>query len=196
LADECTVSELVKKINDEYAVLLASERANLPRAMSIGDKLINLRRRVSKQGKWQDWLGKNFPKMSYETAALYYRLAENKEELAKRAREKSVTVTDLTIRQARELLAKPNPNKAGSKGKKVRPGAVEEPGDAKANSPSTRPEDTIKDLDADELFILVRDNCDAEKLRKLSDLLRDHITKVAVRRPLSDAATRAASPPT
>jgi hypothetical protein len=41
--DELAVAALVKQINDEYAVILRSERANLPRAMAIGEKLIDLR---------------------------------------------------------------------------------------------------------------------------------------------------------
>src|SRR5215470_8437660 len=106
---ELPVSELVTKINTEYAALIDAERrtANLPRAIGIGEMLIDLKPRVAKHGEWQEWLKTNCPKISIETANLYMRLADNLEKLEAAAAAKSVRLTDLTITEARALLTKP-----------------------------------------------------------------------------------------
>jgi DUF3102 family protein len=149
------ISELVTLINTEYAAILEADRTNLQRALKVGEMLVDLKPRVAKHGEWQLWLKSHCPKISIETANLYMRLADNLEELEKRAAAKSVTLTDLTITQARELLAKPKPtNGNGSdkaKANKVAKAAVE-PG----NKPDTRTEEAIgrewlKALEVDEL---------------------------------------------
>ena len=42
-----STDELVKAINDEYGVILASERNKLPKAIAIGEKLTALRPRIA-----------------------------------------------------------------------------------------------------------------------------------------------------
>jgi hypothetical protein len=42
-AVDLSTTELVKAINDDYSVILGSERANLPRALIIAEKLNALR---------------------------------------------------------------------------------------------------------------------------------------------------------
>jgi hypothetical protein len=105
---ERTVSELVSMVNAEYAAIMEAERTHLQRAIGVGEKLLDLKPRVAKHGEWQQWLKTNCPKISIETANLYMRLAkpENLDKLKKAAAAKSVTLTDLTITEAREILAK------------------------------------------------------------------------------------------
>jgi DUF3102 family protein len=123
------ISELIALINTEYAAIIEADRSNLQRALKIGEMLVDLKPRVAKHGEWQLWLKSNCPKISIETANLYMRLADNLDELEKRAAAKSVTLTDLTITQARELLAKPKPTDANgsdkAKGNKVAKAGVE-----------------------------------------------------------------------
>jgi hypothetical protein len=87
---------LIKAINDEYAIVLASERSNLQRALTIGQKLKTLRARTE-HGEWRIKLGEWCPNLSYETATLYMRLWDNQGKLVEAAADKSVEPTGLTI---------------------------------------------------------------------------------------------------
>ena len=152
LIDLSTI-ELAKLINDEYAVILNNERTNLPRAMSVGEKLKVLQGK-SKHGEWQIRLKTHCPKVSYETATLYIRLWDKRDKLNELAKAKSVTVTDLTIQEARRLLATPKPNDDKSKSVKVPKGGVE-PGEPKPTL-SMPPDKVIRELDCGELFDILR----------------------------------------
>src|SRR5262249_23623583 len=127
-----TPVQLAKLINDEYAVVLASERTNLQKAMAIGEKLTKLRAWVAPEhGDWQAKLKLYCPQISYETATRYVQLWTKRADLEKAAAAKSVATTDLTIEEARKLIAtpksKPNKPKDTSKGKppSVAKGGVE-----------------------------------------------------------------------
>jgi hypothetical protein len=104
---DLSTPELVKAINEEYSLVLAAERNNLPKALAIGEKLTALRQRVKKYGEWQTKLKEWCPKISYETATLYIRLFERQDDWRAAAAAKSVEPTDLTIDDVRQLLAKP-----------------------------------------------------------------------------------------
>src|SRR6516225_437625 len=105
---ELSVPDLAKLINDEYSLVLASERNNLQRALTIGEKPVALRARA-KHGEWQEKLKGWCPKLSYETATVYIRLFEKRDVWEERAKATSVEPTDLTIEGARQLLAKSKP---------------------------------------------------------------------------------------
>jgi hypothetical protein len=99
-------ADLAKQINDDYSVILGSERANLPRALAMAPKLHVLRVRA-----WGQWKTK-FPSygltISYETASVYLRVWEHWKEIQKLAAGKGVDPTLLTIDAARELWARRN----------------------------------------------------------------------------------------
>jgi hypothetical protein len=173
--DELAVTTLAKQINDEYALILRSERVNLPRAIAIGHKLVDLRGRVSKHGEWQKQLAKRCPDMSYETAVGYIRLAENQDKLATAAKAKSVAVADLTIREALKLLAKPKTEGDKKPSKKQPSNDLKEPAISKKNAPPTL-EEFIKNTAADELFTVLQKNYETAELSKLADLLHQHLT--------------------
>jgi hypothetical protein len=154
---ELTVSQLVEMINTEYAAILETERTTLQRAIGIGEKLIDLKPRVAKHGEWQAWLKSNCPKISLETANLYMRLAkpENLAKLEKAAAIKSVSVTDLTTTEARDLLANKSftntTNTSSTKSSKVVKGGVAEPGNEP--QPATiAPDTALEGLANDEVF--------------------------------------------
>jgi hypothetical protein len=104
LLNALSSADLEKQINDDYAVILGSERANLPRALAIAPKLHVLRMRA--WGKWKTKFDSHNLQMSYETASVYLRIWERWAEIKKLAAEKGVDPTLLTIDAARELLAK------------------------------------------------------------------------------------------
>jgi hypothetical protein len=97
-------ADLAKQINEDYSVILGSERANLPRALAIAPKLHVLRVRA-----WGQWKTK-FPSygltISYETASVYLRVWEHWHEIQTLAAKKGADPTLLTIDGARELWAR------------------------------------------------------------------------------------------
>jgi hypothetical protein len=96
---------LVKAINDDYSVILNSERANLPRALAIAEKLNALRARTIR-GEWKTKFASFGLKISYETASVYLRIWEHWPEILELAAAKGVETTLLTIDAARELWAR------------------------------------------------------------------------------------------
>jgi hypothetical protein len=176
-------SELIKQINDEIDVDVADERKAYIRAIALGEKLVLLRLRRNQKGGWQDYLKEKCPKYAYETSTLHIRLFKKQPEILAAAKAQSVTVTDLTVRLARKLIAKPKAT--GTKNKKSPAGGVAEPGDTKASAPRNAPDDIIKALAPDELFDIVKVSWDSDQLRKLSTLLSEHIK---YRRPLPPQA--------
>jgi hypothetical protein len=142
---DLSTDELTKLINDEYSMVLASERNTLPRAKTIGEKLEVLRGRTT-HGEWQTKLKGWCPKLSYETATRYIKLNKRWPDIEKAAAAKSVKTTDLTIDAALKLLAKPKTDKAS--GTNSSKGGIE-PKDTK------KPEDVgtewLKALAPDEL---------------------------------------------
>jgi hypothetical protein len=102
---DLSADDLAKQINDEYAVILSSEKANLPRALAIGEKLMHLRVRIPSD-EWKAKLEGYCPNLSYETATLYIRLFEKQETWRAAAAAQNVEPTSLTIDAARRLLTK------------------------------------------------------------------------------------------
>jgi hypothetical protein len=100
-----SAADLAKQINDEYDVILNSEKANLPRALAIGEKLMHLRVRIPTD-EWKAKLEGYCPNISYETATLYIRLFEKQAVWRAAAAAQNVEPTSLTIDAARRLLTK------------------------------------------------------------------------------------------
>jgi hypothetical protein len=186
---------LAKLINDEYSVIVANERANLPKAQALGEKLRVLQSKA-KHGEWRDKLKAHCPKVSYETATLYIRLWDKREKLAELAAAKSVTVTDLTIQEARKLLATPKTDSGDNKGKptKVVKGAVVEPGNEPPSPRSIPPDEQVKRLELDygDMFEALKRAYDDDDLRQIAERLAEHLKMRLV--PVVPLATVSASP--
>jgi hypothetical protein len=154
---------LAKLINDEYEVVLVSERANLPRAKAIGEKLEVLRART-KHGEWQTKLREWCPRISYETATRYIRVYRRWPDIEQAAAVKSVKTTDLTIDDALRLLAKPKDDNNSE--------MPQDNGEVDERSAQQSDEDSaigwLKALAPDELVILLRQIHGAEYLTALS----------------------------
>jgi len=176
---EHTVSELVAMINSEHEAIVEADRTNLQRAIGVGEKLNNLKPRVAEHGEWQLWLKNNCPKISIETANLYMRLGrpDNQAKLETAAAAKSVRVTDLTITQARGLLAKP---KSDSKKKHTKQpeGGVEPADEPDTGSEEKVGKEWLKVLAADELVSILKEFRDDEYLQELSAALAKVLPKV------------------
>jgi type IV secretory pathway VirB10-like protein len=175
-----STTDLAKAINDEYSVILGNERANLQKALAVGEKLKALRPRVTnKHGEWQAKLKVHCPTISYETATLYVRLWDKREDLETKATERGVTVTDLTIQEARKLLAKPKQTKPTPPAPTPNPSAVKaaiEPANERSDEDVAK--DWLKVLAADELVAVLKQVRDTEYLRELSEALSKVLPKI------------------
>jgi hypothetical protein len=171
-------SELIKRINDEVGVDLASERTTYTRAVALGEMLVLLRNRRNDKRGWQEYLKEKCPKLAYETATVWMRLFKKQPEILAAAKAQSVPVTDLTVRLARKLIAKPS---GKGKGSGKRSGNSHEFG----NKPEEKPlqlKDFLQITAADELFADLKVVYGEEQMRKLSTLISTHL---GVRRPLT-----------
>lgn len=170
---DLSTTELAKQINDEYAVILANDRTNLQKALSVGEKLIELRPRISKHGEWKTKLKVLCPQISYETATLYIRFVEKFDKLEAHAAAKGVTVTDLTIQEARTATATKSTDAtksaSGNKSSKASKAAVEEPGN-EPQPASIAPDIALEGLANDEVFDTLR-NVYQDRRAELLDLV-------------------------
>jgi hypothetical protein len=196
-----STDDLAKAINDEYSVILENERGNLQKALAVGEKLKALRPRVArKHGEWQAKLKVHCPTISYETATLYVRLHNKRDELETAAAAKSVAVTDLTIQEARKLLAKPKQTKTTPPAPTTNPSAVKggvvPDNEADSRSDEDVGKDWLKVLAADELITVLREFRDDEYLRELSEALSKVLTPPPKDDPLAipPALQRTATP--
>ena len=164
---------LVKAINDEYALILVSERNNLQKALAMGEKLVALRPRIApKHGDWQTELAKHCQDLSYETANLYMRFWNNQDKLKDYAASKNVTVTDMTIQEARTALAKPKSDSDKGKPRNVVNGAATEPGN-EPNTVTLPPDEQVKclELDYGDMFEALKRKYDRDDLLELTKRL-------------------------
>jgi hypothetical protein len=185
---ELSVIELTQKVNEEYYQIYSHDRTDYPRAVMIGEMLNNIRPRVAKHGQWQNWLKENCPKISYETANIYMRVAKGQVRILKAAAAKNVAATDLTIAFARDVLNTPKPKGEMKKEpkqpelptKSSTPVGGVMPDDADGEDGGYNDDDFAVDLAnraADEIFPLLK--CwDVDELRKLHALIGDHIAKL------------------
>jgi len=166
-----STDELVKAINDEYGVILVSERNKLPKALAIGEKLTALRPRIApKHGEWKAKFKELRLKMSYETATIYIRLYERQAEW----RAKHADPTSLTIEEVLRLLAKPKPETSDKP--KSSKAAIAEPG----NEPSLAtlpPDEQVKriELDYGDMFEALKRKYDQDDLLSLTERLAAHL---------------------
>jgi hypothetical protein len=191
-------TDIAKLIDDEYAVILASEKANLPRARAIGEKLSILRVRFD-YGKWQDHFESLDLTISYETATLYMRLYANWSEIVKLCKTKNVEPTDLTIDAARQLLTKPRTKTStttstsgtttsGSQGTTSTNNDDPEPDDEEKP-----PDQVVKDLelDAGDMWEVLKVAYDRDGLLVIAQRLAAHLGMTLVAKAAPPPTTRA-----
>jgi Protein of unknown function (DUF3102) len=176
---------LVKAINDEYALILVSERSNLAKALAIGEKLVALKSRIE-HGEWKLYLKKHC-EISYETAAVYCRLHSRQADWRKAAADKNVDPASLTIEAVLKLLAPPRPD-TSDKGKssKAAKAAVEEPGN-EPSGVSLPPDEVVMNLELDygDMFETLKCKYDQDDLLELTKLLAANLGMVLM--PISQS---------
>jgi hypothetical protein len=176
---EMSATDLARRINASYEEILSSERTNLPRAMAIGEKLVWLNAKTD-HGEWKKKLSEWCPKLKYETANRYMRLYTKWPIIEKRAADKNVVTTSLTIEDALDLISKPrkpeaDPNEpeAGSdepKSEENEPKTVKKP---KGLTEEEIGKEWLKALAVDELVIWLSGLHDEQYLTELRDELTE-----------------------
>jgi len=163
-------------INEAHKEVVAAQQTSLQHAITAGTTLRACKDAIE-HGEWTEWLDKNCPDISEETARLYMRLADpkNSDTLEKAAEENGNTVADLSVRGAAKLLSKPQTPEQKAKRDAARL--------AKVRRAKAAFDDLAKQLEAvapDELYMALSDaHWNTEQLTKLASLLNAHLAKVA-----------------
>lgn len=115
------------------------------------------------------------------------RLADNLDKLETAAAAKSVRLTDLTITEARALLAKPKPDASGNGGKptKVVKAAVEPGDEPDADNEEEVGKEWLRALAVDDLITWLKEVHDTDYLLELSAALSKVLTPPAKVDPLA-----------
>jgi hypothetical protein len=192
---ELSAAELAKLINDEYGLILSSERTNLKRAKAIGEKLTWLQTRAT-HGEWQSKLEVWCPKLSYETANKYIRVHVKWPEIEQKAAIKNVVTTDLTIDAALKLLAKPSKTNNNASASKAVRGGVQEPG-MEPQPRSLPPDQALEGLANDEVFHTLQNVYEnrQDELMELTTKLARHFGMTLMPLATTDALMEAIAAP-
>jgi hypothetical protein len=179
---------IVKAINDDYSVILQSERANLPKALALAEKLNVLRTRA-RRGEWKKKFSIWGLNISYETASVYLRIWENWPDILQLAAEKSVDPTLLTIDKARELWAKRKEDDDDADDTATDDDEKSDDDDGGGQSDETEEEtigkDWLRTLAPDDLITWLKEVHDIEWLRELAAKLAKELTPLPPR-PTAD----------
>lgn len=96
------LAQLAQRANEEHRLHEVHRKKALEHALRAGEFLIEAKQRVA-HGKWQQWVERNF-EGSWRTAQVYMKLARNRGKLEA---EKAACGTDLSVREARRVVAMP-----------------------------------------------------------------------------------------
>jgi len=166
-----SAASFIDQIKAEYREVVKSESSALPHAIKCGEflKLAKENLKTEKGGKWSDWRETNCSEISQETASLYMRLAENKKLIMGKA--KSIREADEIVRKAK---AKTRTTTATKQADANEPG-----GGFVHEKPAPKLEDELETLAPDEVCKMLVASWDDDQLRRLTNLLDDHLKRVA-----------------
>jgi Protein of unknown function (DUF3102) len=106
-----SLPELAGRIVREHEAIQNAPHV-VPRAIALGNLLIEAKNHDGQYGKWATWLKENCKEMSDRTAQRYINLAVNQKKLEEIQQNKSTseirhTVADLTLNEACRLISTP-----------------------------------------------------------------------------------------
>src|SRR6516162_2296529 len=169
----------VGQIMTAYKAIMKAEGGALEHAIECGKYLALAKENVEAakpKRKWSAWLQEHCRDIHRNTAALYMRLAENEDKIAKCT----------SIRQADELLRALNSSNSDSESKSAESaGSHDDEADdddevaQRVVQAGSRADlaDLLQALAVDEVCTALIDAWDEEHIRQLCDRLRDHFTK-------------------
>jgi hypothetical protein len=101
IARSVSLADLAARIRAEHEGVRSAIKRGIEHALKAGELLIEAKKRLDQHGQWMPWL-RDHCAMSYRTAALYMRLAKNRETIEAQI----ATVANLSLNDAAVLLAK------------------------------------------------------------------------------------------
>jgi len=157
--------KLIREINRLHKQITEADQTSLDSAIEAGEMLIRLKKTVP-HGEWADYLREKCPDISERTAQDYMWAANHRarieEEQAKAGEENPQRAADLTsIRGAKRALAKPRSKKAKRK-------STPKPADGHV-------EHLLPDMAADEVFVIIKDVWDRDKIIDLVARCRQYL---------------------
>lgn len=180
-ATKLSTADLTKNariINEAHKAVVAAQQTSLQHAITAGTTLRACKEAIP-HGEWTEWLEKNCPDISEETARLYMRLADpkNADRLEAAAEENGNAVAGLSVRGAAKLLARPQTEEQKAKRKRSADNKANHEAHAAARASI---EEQVKALAPDEVFKALQDaHWEIDKLRELANLLNAHLRKLA-----------------
>src|SRR5262249_28972281 len=176
-ATKLSTADLTKNariINEAHKAVVAAQQTSLQHAITAGTTLRACKEAIP-HGEWTEWLEKNCPDISEETARLYMRLADpkNADRLEAAAEENGNAVAGLSVRGAAKLLARPQTEEQKAKRKRSADNKANHEAHAAARASI---EEQVKALAPDEVFKALQDaHWEIDKLRELANLLNAHL---------------------
>jgi hypothetical protein len=103
------LAELAERIKSEHSAIMSqmSGKGLVHRAIKLGEALIQAKEKVG-HGEFLKWVAANC-NVKKRTAQRYMRLVEHRAKIDAHLKDKSVTVTHLTLNEAFRLTAEPRP---------------------------------------------------------------------------------------
>jgi hypothetical protein len=172
------VSNLIPQIRAEYAEVEKAEGCALVHAIACGDCL-RLAKGNLKHNEWQAWLTVNVPEIAERTARQYMRLAARKNDIEKAANENGRTSAVLSINEADKLLRKPRtPRPSVNHNKQLDEQPLASAPMAAVEPRESKPDpfyECLKAIHETELFDILKQVWEAEKINKLEELLEQYL---------------------
>jgi len=165
-------------INEVHKAVIEAQQTSLQHAITAGTTL-RACKDVIPHGEWTEWLERNCPDISEETARLYIRLADpkNADRLEEAAEQNGNAVAHLSVRGAARLLAKPQTEEQKAKRKRSADNKAANKANHEAHAAARAAiEEQVKALAPDEVFKALKDaHWEIDKLRELANLLNAHL---------------------
>jgi hypothetical protein len=143
--------------------------------------MLALWKKQKKHGEWLPWLAENCPDISERTAQDYMWANKKSEEIDKACEAKTQHASDLSIRGAKKLLAKPltaEKKAERKKAKALRDAKLVETEQIIASRGSSVPiEEHLKALDIDEIVKALLDAFTLEQLGEINNRLHGYVIK-------------------
>jgi hypothetical protein len=167
---------LAAQINELQEEILKSDKGNLQRAIDAGE-LLNLAKETVGARKWSAWREEHCPPVPQTTASLYMRLATHRAILSKQRVARMAEDGDLSLRAASKLIPKDAEKVAAAKQRKAEKDAKE----AEAKHSHGEIKLLLDWCAADELFLVMQHTWEGEQIKKLAELIADHLEAMAKR---------------
>jgi Protein of unknown function (DUF3102) len=166
------LSKNARLINEELAAIIEATETSAQHAITAGQILKACKDSVG-HGEWKKWLGQNCPDISKRTASRYMLMAKHEQEVEKilEADGNRQRIADLSASALYSLI--PKKPRTPSATTAERAAVVQE--EAEPKSTKDEIQELLTRVDYDELFLVMKFTWDEDQIKKLADLVADHL---------------------